>query len=341
MMRSQAWIQGIGKLKLVSVIALSLDRRIIMSNGKDRSSRIDPIFKLKTPILFAHRGGVLEAPESTARAFQYALDVAKADVLELDVQLTRDGQFVVWHGPDLNNVRIEGVSDRPADRDKDHKKIYDFYWAELDGKAWVADPEVKSLDENQIDLSGVPKEDDRRLLLFDVFLKRFSAAPLNIELKESFKRHINEGDRKGLKDNVRAFSDILNADPGNRIKVVVSAIDEYIDEFREQNGKKYPTGLSTKEQLILHTIGIKMKGRAFETTHSRLLTTREIVDRVRKAGGATFVFLTEFGSFLPAIDKKVPSKKDIFEILDRGVDGIMTDRPQSVREIMDRWIASH
>jgi glycerophosphoryl diester phosphodiesterase len=311
-----------------------------MGKVKDASPRIDPVFQLKTPILFAHRGGVLEAPESTARAFRYALDVAQAEVLELDIQLTRDGRFVVWHGPDLDNVRIEGVEDRPAKRDKDRKKVYDFDWAELEGKAWVADPAVKGLDEKKIDLSAVPKEDDRCLLLFDVFLKRFPDAPLNIELKESFKRHINGDDRKGLKDNIRVFSDILKADPGNRVKVVVSAIDEYIDEFREQNGKIYPTGLSTKEQLMLHAIGLKMKNRALETTHSRLLTTREIVDRVREAGGATFVFLTEFGPFLPAIDKKVPSKKDIFEILDRGVDGIMTDRPRSVRDLMDRWIAS-
>ena len=310
-----------------------------MGKGKDASSRIDPVFKLKTPILFAHRGGVLEAPESTVRAFRYALDVAKAEVLELDVQMTRDGRFVVWHGPELSNVRIEGIDDRPAKRERN--KIYDYDWAELDGKAWVADPSVKSSKENKIDLSGVPKEEDRGLVLFDVFLKLFPDAPLNIELKESFKRHLNDNDRKGLKDNVRAFSDILNADAGKRIKVVVSAIDEYIDEFREQNGKTYPTGLSTKEQLILHTIGMKMKNRALETTHSRLVTTREIVDRVREARGTTFVFLTEFGSFLPAIDKQVPSRKDIFEILDRGVDGIMTDRPKSVRDIMDRWIASH
>ena len=307
-----------------------------MGNGKDASSRIDPIFKLKTPILFAHRGGVLEAPESTAKAFRYAWEVPKADVLELDVQMTRDGRFVVWHGPELNNVRIEGIADRPAKRDR--KKIYDYDWSELDGKAWVADPSTKDLDENEIDLSGVPKEEDRGLLLFDVFLKLFPDAPLNIELKESFKRRINSDDRKGLKDNIRAFSDMLKADAGNRIKVVVSAIDEYIDEFRKQNDETYPTGLSTKEQLILHTIGMKMKNRAFETTHSRFFTTRKIVDQVKGAGGATFVFLTEFGPLLPAIDKHVPSKKDIFEILDRGVDGIMTDRPKSVRDIMDRWI---
>jgi glycerophosphoryl diester phosphodiesterase len=309
-----------------------------MGNGKSASSRIEPIFGLNTPILFGHRGGVLEAPESTVMAFCHALEVARVDVLEMDVQLTRDGRFVVWHGPDLNNVRIEGIDDRPAKRERN--KIYDYDWAELEGRAWVADPAVKSLDVNQIDLSGVPKEEDRSLLLFDDFLKKFSYAPLNIEIKESFNRHINGNDRKGLKDNIRAFSDLLNADPGNRVKVVVSSIDNYIDEFRDQNGEKYPTGLSTQEQLILQVLDMKMKNRALETIHSGLFTTRSIIDRVRKAGGATFVFLTEFGPF-PALDSSIPSEKDIFEILDRGVDGIMTDRPKSVREIMDRWIAAH
>jgi glycerophosphoryl diester phosphodiesterase len=310
-----------------------------MGNGSRASSRIEPIFNLKTPILFAHRGGVLEVPESTAKAFRHALDVAKADVLELDVQLTRDGRFVVWRGPDLINVRIEGIDDRPSKRERN--KIYDYDWAELDGKTWVADPAVKRIEVNQIDLSGVPQEEDRGLMLFEVFLSRFPDPPLNIELKESFKRHINGNDRKGLKDNLRAFSDLLNRDAGNRVKVVVSAIDEYIDEFRNQNGEKYPTGLSTKEQLILHVLGMKMKNRALETVHSRLLTTPKIIEQVRKEGGATFAFLTEFGFLFPALDEHAPSEKDIFEILDRGVDGIMTDRPKSVRDIMDRWIAAH
>jgi glycerophosphoryl diester phosphodiesterase len=310
-----------------------------MGNGSQAFSRIEPVFKLKTPILFGHRGGVLEAPESTVMAFRHALEVARVDVLELDVQLTRDGSFVVWHGPDLNNLRIEGIDDRPAKRERN--KIYDYDWSELDGKAWVADPAVKSQEVNLIDLSGVPKEGDRCLLLFDAFLKKFPNSPLNIEIKESFNRHIDDENRKGLKDNIRVFSDLLKADAGNRIKVVVSSSDEYIDEFRNQNGETYPTGLSTKEQLILHVLGMKMKNRAFETVHSRLFTTPKIINQVRDAGGATFIFLTEFGPLFPALDEHEPSEKDIFEILDRGVDGIMTDRPKSVRAIMDRWIAAH
>lgn len=44
----------------------------------------------------AHRGGVREAPEHTLLAYERALE-AGADVLELDVHLSRDGELVVLH----------------------------------------------------------------------------------------------------------------------------------------------------------------------------------------------------------------------------------------------------
>lgn len=101
------------------------------------SRRREPIFNLETPILFAHRGGVLEAPESTVMAFDHALKNARADVLELDVHLTRDGEFVVWHGPKMSNVRIAGEPDKPSERE--HNKIYKYKWEDLDGQAWVGE----------------------------------------------------------------------------------------------------------------------------------------------------------------------------------------------------------
>jgi glycerophosphoryl diester phosphodiesterase len=107
--------------------------------------RKDPIFELKTPLLFAHRGGALEVPESTVMGFNHALNEAKADVLELDVQLTCDGEFVVWHGPRLDNVRIEGENNCPAERPRERRKIYHYNWNELNKKAWVANPEVLKL----------------------------------------------------------------------------------------------------------------------------------------------------------------------------------------------------
>src|SRR5689334_17395510 len=94
--------------------------------------RKDPIFGLTTPILFAHRGGAKEAPESTEAGFRHAIECG-TDVLELDVQLTKDQEMVVWHGPNLNNVRLE-IEDE-ANVPRTRFDIGEYDWSELQGKA--------------------------------------------------------------------------------------------------------------------------------------------------------------------------------------------------------------
>jgi glycerophosphoryl diester phosphodiesterase len=49
------------------------------------------------PLLIAHRGGSDLAPENTLPAFRQALEWWDADILELDVNPTRDGEAVVLH----------------------------------------------------------------------------------------------------------------------------------------------------------------------------------------------------------------------------------------------------
>jgi glycerophosphoryl diester phosphodiesterase len=49
-----------------------------------------------TPLIIAHRGDSANRPENTLVSFKSALDLG-ADLLELDVQLSKDGQLVVIH----------------------------------------------------------------------------------------------------------------------------------------------------------------------------------------------------------------------------------------------------
>ena len=51
----------------------------------------------------AHRGASREAPENTLEAFEAALD-SGADYIELDVQLTKDGQLVVFHDETIDRT---------------------------------------------------------------------------------------------------------------------------------------------------------------------------------------------------------------------------------------------
>ncbi len=58
----------------------------------------DFVNPLKTgkPLLFAHRGSRLLAPENTFAAFDLGL-AARADVLEIDIRISRDDEIIVIH----------------------------------------------------------------------------------------------------------------------------------------------------------------------------------------------------------------------------------------------------
>lgn len=77
-----------------------------------------PIPDLTRPVIFAHRGASAHAPENTLAAFLLALEQG-ADGIELDAQLTRDGEVVVFHDPSLQ--RITGAVGQVCEWD----------WAEL------------------------------------------------------------------------------------------------------------------------------------------------------------------------------------------------------------------
>ena len=57
----------------------------------------------ESPVVIAHRGHSEEAPENSIAAFHRAIE-AKADMIELDVRLSSDNEFVVFHDKKLNRT---------------------------------------------------------------------------------------------------------------------------------------------------------------------------------------------------------------------------------------------
>ncbi len=70
------------------------------------------------PLVIAHRGSSADAPENTLAAFRLAVEQA-ADAIELDVDLTCDGQVVVMH---------DATIDRTTDG---HGRVTDLTLAEI------------------------------------------------------------------------------------------------------------------------------------------------------------------------------------------------------------------
>lgn len=312
------------------------------SASRSPARRLDPVFHKETPLLFAHRGGAREQPESTLLAFADA-KTKGVDVLELDVQRTLDGQIVVWHGPQLDNVRIRGQNNHdPACRRR--RNITQFTWAELEHAAWVADPCQSSscCGGPCPNLELVPEVPARELLLLSQFLEHFPCESLNIELKSSI----------GLAD-VFGFLRLLDTAPkcrsGERRILIASFQKDLIEEVRSQCGGRYATnepwmsalGKAGRCLLPLGPALRPMTNEALQTSWHWWLSCGSLIDDVRRAGGATHVFLT--GLVFDGLDADLGSviQDDIDTILDRGADGIMTDRPGEVLPLMKDWKRRH
>lgn len=154
---------------------------------------------------------------------------ARADVLEVDVQLTRDRQFVVWHGPELDDVRIKGEPDVPCERRR--RRINEYAWNELDDESAVADPRQDGSD-CCVDLSAVPMHRDRRLMLLETLLDAFPCQAINIELKET----VDESDLPKLMSTLAAFPPCPAT--GRRPPILVSLSEQLLRRFQRNSGTR-------------------------------------------------------------------------------------------------------
>jgi glycerophosphoryl diester phosphodiesterase len=271
--------------------------------------RNDPIFGLRVPLVFAHRGGAGEVPESTEAAFRHAVSVG-ADVLEFDLSLTRDNQIVLWHGPELDNVYIGSRLLEGLDIDK-------VDWTEL-GSARVVHPKLPP------ERSSDPA---RRLLLLEEFVALVKSIesergllakiPWNIEIK---------GQRERWKAKFPELFAILNSEAAQR-KIVLAAQRRKLSNPLRDAASQYPgvyalnvcleDQLAYKklmrrgllERVILAGLDVgyssqrkaSLLGQAFQTSYR--LVSEELVKEVHARDGAVHAFLSGFGP-LKGVEEK-------------------------------------
>ena len=76
------------------------------------------------PLRFAHRGLAQAAPENTFGAFEAAIDL-RLEGIEIDIQLSRDGEIIVSHDSNFTRMTL-GHPSAPSNR-----RLRDMTWGEI------------------------------------------------------------------------------------------------------------------------------------------------------------------------------------------------------------------
>jgi glycerophosphoryl diester phosphodiesterase len=291
--------------------------------------RLDPVFERPTPLVFAHRGGAGEVPESTALAFQHAIAVG-ADVLEVDLRVTADKQIVVWHGPKLDNVfSLEGVL-----RGRDIRRSE---WKGLAGKAWVIHPGESR---------PYRQSPQRQLLSFEDFVNTVERLESERSLRHLTGWNIELKSSRGWDDELPRLFSLLDQQVVRRKIAIalafggIAGVSAALE--RSPVRERYATNLSFWGQLKDWTLrhlgasGASLARRSVQTSYS--VVTRGFVEDVHARGGAVHAFLTGFGPTKGIDHLPMPElRQRVFALLDTGVDGLMTDYPSRVMRLVREW----
>ena len=265
--------------------------------------RPDRIFlKTDKPLNIAHRGGRGLSPEHTIFAYKKALQVG-ADVLEIDVHATKDSEIIVIHDPTVDRT--------------------------TDGKGSVNElmlSEVKRLDAGySFAIKRGNKEEypfRGKGLFIPALQEVFSEFPnqrINIEIKQ-FEPQIEDALFRIIKE-MNMIDNVL----------VVSENSKAIKRFRKISKDAIATGASVAEvRRFVIFMRLKMMPLYMPTADAFQIPEYH----------GDYHLLTE--GFIEKAHKKnikihvwtVNEKRDMERLIKMGVDGIITDYPDLLSEVI-------
>jgi glycerophosphoryl diester phosphodiesterase len=279
--------------------------------GSDSSVAANPWIE-KTPLDIAHQGGEDEFPSNTMYAFERSLQVG-ADMLELDVGVTKDGQVVVMHDTTVDRT-TNGHGTVASFTLKQLRKLDAAYWFSGGADAYRRPPQ------------GFTTGDFRVATLRDV-LRAFPRTPINIEIKgrtkaEALDEYLTNADAlaRTLKGTKR------------RDLIVVSFKQEAVDRFH-QLVPALPVapgiggaanwllgGMSPGEGVVAFQLPITYK----LGDQTLQITTKDNVARAHREGYAWHTWLSDDGE----------TRAIWTSLLDMGVDGVMTAKPKAFAALL-------
>jgi glycerophosphoryl diester phosphodiesterase len=234
------------------------------------------------PIAFAHRGGALENPENTMKAFEHAVSLGYR-YIETDVQVTSDGVLIVFHDETLDRVtdRLGRVSELP--------------WSEV-GQARVAGTEP------------IPRLDE--------LLAAWPELRVNVEAKRE--------------PTVEPLAECIQRAGAIDRVCVASFNDGRVARARRLLGPRLCTAAGVAESMRIKAVSYGIPAGDLASACLQVAPRYKGLTVVDPKFIATAHRLSR-----PVHVWTIDGPGQMRQLLDLGVDGIMTDRPTALRRVLE------
>ena len=270
-----------------------------------------------------HQGGENEHPSGTMYALRESLALG-ADMLELDVQPTRDGTLMVLH--DQSVERTTGVDRSVYDMTVEEVQALDAARNFVPGRGTV-----RGLDAAEYPLRGVRTgetapplgytADDFRIPTLEEVLAAFPDVPINIEIKGR-----GDADRDTFLRNADHLVALLRRVDHPPL-IVVSFNQDAVDRFHAQLPEIAVAPGITGTAAFLATGLVPSGTRALQVPPSfsgLTIMTPEFVARAHAVGQAVHVWFSG----------QEESERVYHRMLDVGADALMPAKPRALEKVL-------
>jgi glycerophosphoryl diester phosphodiesterase len=265
------------------------------------------------PAIYAHRGGAGLRPENTIGAFRNALDLG-VDGLELDLHLSKDGVIVVSHDPTVDRT-TNGTG-----------KIRDLAWQEISaldaGHGWTHDGKVFPFRHRGYTIPSLP-----------AVLEAFPDVTISIDIKEHSGRAV-DAVVATLRELDRVEQTVVGSFSGAVVGRYRKRVPEAATAFSQRETLRLVLasrafGAGRRERAVAEAPSGGARGGSRGPKYLMVppvykglpVITRESVERAHRAGARVGAWT-------------INSAAQMRDMIDLGVDIIITDRPDVARELI-------
>lgn len=266
---------------------------------------------------YAHQGGAREAPSSTLHAFERAR-ASGSTALEMDVHCTSDGVLVVCH--DATVDRTTNGSGRIADLTLAELRALDnaHWWAPGYDAVWDLPPDAYPL------RGSAPHDPTLGIATLEEVLAAHPDIFLNLDIKQT---------APDVEPYERRLADLLARFGRIHDVIVASFLDAAIAAFRAAAPSVH-TSFALHETL--RAVDAIRAGEPVDALPTQValqvpyridgtvVLSGSLVDRAHERGIAVHVWT-------------IDEPDDMVDLLAMGVDGVISDRPSVLAEVLGRW----